>query len=130
MQPMRSLGALTVSPIGLGCMGMSQSYGVRDDDASMRTIRRALDLGVLLFDTADVYGAGHNERLLGRALGTDRARVVLATKGGILPGPPMGVNGSPAHLRATCDASLSRLGTDVIDLYYLHRVAARRGRAH
>jgi aryl-alcohol dehydrogenase-like predicted oxidoreductase len=121
---MRTLGhgGLTVSPIGLGCMGMSQAYGTPDDDESMRTIRRALDLGVTFFDTADVYGRGDNERLLTRALGAHRRDVVLASKAGVLPGPPMGVNGSPAHIHAACDASLSRLNTDVIDLYYLHRV--------
>lgn len=113
-----------VSAIGLGCMGMSQAYGVRDDEESIRTIHRALDLGVTLFDTADVYGKGANEELVRRGLGTRRREVVLATKCGLLPGPggPIEVNGSPAHITAACDASLARLGTDVIDLYYLHRV--------
>ena len=114
-----------VSDIGLGCMGMSQSYGTRDDDESILTIQRALDLGVTLFDTADVYGQGANERLVGRALGERRQAIVLATKCGIVPASgdrKIAVNGSPAHVRAACDASLSRLNTDVIDLYYLHRV--------
>jgi aryl-alcohol dehydrogenase-like predicted oxidoreductase len=119
----RTLGNnLSVSPIGLGCMGMSQAYGTPDDEESIRTVYRALDLGVTLFDTADVYGQGHNERLLARALGARRQDVVVATKCGLVPGPPMGVNGSPAHIRAACHASLDRLNTDVIDLYYLHRV--------
>jgi aryl-alcohol dehydrogenase-like predicted oxidoreductase len=103
-------------------MGMSQAYGTPDDEESIRTVYRALDLGVTLFDTADVYGQGHNERLLARALGARRQDVVVATKCGLVPGPPMGVNGSPAHIRAACHASLDRLNTDVIDLYYLHRV--------
>jgi aryl-alcohol dehydrogenase-like predicted oxidoreductase len=123
---MRTLGTdgLTVFPVGLGCMGMSQAYGVPNDEESIRTIHRALDLGVTFFDTADVYGLGANERLVGRALGARRSGVVLATKCGLVvePGAPMRVDGSPAHIRAACDASLSRLGTDVIDLYYLHRV--------
>ena len=118
-------GGLRVSALGLGCMGMSQSYGVPDDGESLRTVDRALELGVTFFDTADVYGAGENERLVGRALGSRRASVVLATKCGLKPGSgglPIEVCGTPAHIAAACDASLSRLGTDVIDLYYLHRV--------
>jgi aryl-alcohol dehydrogenase-like predicted oxidoreductase len=128
MVPMqtRTLGAggLTVSVVGLGCMGMSQSYGTRDDEESIRTIQHAIDLGVTLFDTADVYGKGANERLVGRALGPRRREIVVATKCGIVPADgtsPIGVNGSPAHIRAACEASLGRLHTDVIDLYYLHR---------
>jgi aryl-alcohol dehydrogenase-like predicted oxidoreductase len=120
----RQLGmhGLSVSAIGLGCMGMSQSYGVRNEEESIRTIHRALDLGVTFFDTADVYGGGDNERLVARGLGERRRDVVLATKCGVLVGPPMDVNGSPDYIRTACDASLRRLGTDVIDLYYLHRV--------
>jgi aryl-alcohol dehydrogenase-like predicted oxidoreductase len=116
---------LNVSAIGLGCMGMSHAYGVPDDDESVRTIHRALDLGLTFFDTADVYGLGANERLVGRALSGRRNEAVLATKCGIVTGAggaPTGVNGSPAYIRAACDASLERLGIDVIDLYYLHRV--------
>lgn len=124
---LRSLGRspLQVSALGLGCMGMSQSYGVRDDEESMRTIRRALDVGITFFDTADVYGAGHNEELVGRALGADRQRIVLATKCGLQPGEggvPVRVDGSADYIARACDASLLRLGTDVIDLYYLHRI--------
>jgi len=124
----RRLGAAgpTVSAMGLGCMGMSQAYSPPGDDAeSIRTIHRALDLGVTFFDTADAYGGGVNEELVGRALGPRRREIVLATKCGIVRGPdggPTGVDGSPAHIREACDASLARLGTDVIDLYYLHRV--------
>jgi aryl-alcohol dehydrogenase-like predicted oxidoreductase len=123
----RQLGAsgLTVSAIGLGCMGMSQSYGAGDDQESVRTIHRALDLGVTFLDTADVYGQGRNETLVGRAICGRRAEVVLATKFGITSGPdglPSGVNGAPDYVRTACDASLRRLGVEVIDLYYLHRV--------
>jgi len=114
----------TVSAIGLGCMGMSQSYGPGDDEESIRTLHRAMDLGVTLLDTADVYGRGANETLVGQAIRERRQGVVLATKCGIVPGPggPTGVDGSPAHVRESCDASLRRLQVDVIDLYYLHRV--------
>ena len=116
---------LRVSAIGLGCMGMSQSYGTGDDDESIRTIHRALDLGVTLIDTADAYAKGANERLVGRAIGDRRRDVVLASKFGLIPGPSgpaTEVDGRPERARPSCEASLTRLGVDVIDLYYLHRV--------
>ena len=122
--PVRSVGPLPVSALGLGCMGMSYAYGPTDRAASLATLHRALDLGVTLLDTADIYGAGHNEELLADVLATRRDEVVLATKFGILTGPggmPNGVDGSPEHVHAACAASLRRLGVDVIDLYYLHR---------
>ena len=120
-------GGLNVSAIGLGCMGMSQSYGVPDDDESIRTIHRALDLGVTLIDTADVYGkGGANEQLVARAISDRRRSVVLASKFGLVPNPAGGtatdVDARPERVRACCDASLARLGVETIDLYYLHRV--------
>ena len=120
----RQLGGLRVSAIGLGCMGMSAAYGVPDDVESIRTIHRAIDIGVTFIDTADVYGGGKNEELVGRAVRGRRDRVVLATKCGIVlsGGVPADVNGTPKYIRSACDASLRRLGVDVIDLYYLHRV--------
>lgn len=123
----RHLGTsgLTVSAIGLGCMGMSQSYGAGDDEESVRTIHRALDLGVTYLDTADVYGQGSNERLVGQAIRGRRHEVVLATKFGLIPspsGPATSVDGRPERVRPSCEASLRRLGVDAIDLYYLHRV--------
>ena len=119
-----SLGGLTVSAQGLGCMGMSEGYGAAGWDASIATIRRGLDLGVTLIDTADAYGAGHNEVLVGRAIAGRRDEVQLATKVGIdrSGGDTAWVlRGDPAYIRRACDASLLRLGVDVIDLYYLHR---------
>ncbi|RDI51040.1 aryl-alcohol dehydrogenase-like predicted oxidoreductase [Nocardia mexicana] len=121
----RKLGELTVGAQGLGCMGMSQAYGVRDnDDESIATIHRALDLGVTLFDTSNIYGPGTNERLLGRALADRRDRAVVATKFGIVWGEDgsMGARGDAAYVKQCCDESLSRLGVDHIDLYYQHRV--------
>src|SRR5947207_10421853 len=120
-------GGLNVSAIGLGCMGMSQSYGAPDDEESVRTIHRALDLGVTLIDTADVYGkGGANEQLVGRAIRDRRHGIVLASKFGLVPNPAGGtatdVDARPERVRACCDASLSRLGVETIDLYYLHRV--------
>ncbi|MGH3094595.1 MAG: aldo/keto reductase [Streptosporangiales bacterium] len=112
-----------VSEIGLGCMGMSFAYSGADDERSIETIRHALDAGVRLFDTADVYGPETNERLVGRALGDRRDQVVLATKfGNAYADPDRAVDGRPEYVRRACDASLSRLGTDHIDLYYQHRV--------
>jgi aryl-alcohol dehydrogenase-like predicted oxidoreductase len=123
----RQLGAggPLVSTIGLGCMSMSQSYGPRDDEESIRALHRALDIGVTFFDTAAIYGEGHNETLVGRGLGTRRKDIVLATKCGIVParpGPGIDADGSPNAIFSSCDDSLRRLGTDVIDLLYLHRV--------
>jgi aryl-alcohol dehydrogenase-like predicted oxidoreductase len=121
----RSLGGLTVSALGLGCMGMSQAYGPADEDESVATLNRALELGITFFDTANAYGVGHNEQLLGRVLGPHRDRIVLATKFGIAGRTPDGrmtVNGRPEYCRQCCEDSLQRLGMDVIDLYYLHRV--------
>jgi aryl-alcohol dehydrogenase-like predicted oxidoreductase len=122
----RTLGdGLHVSAEGLGCMGMSEFYGETDEVESILTIHRALELGVTLLDTADIYGPFTNERLVGRAIRGRRSDVVLATKFGIerLPdGTRVGVNGRPDYVRRACDASLQRLGVDVIDLYYQHRV--------
>ncbi len=121
----RTLGDLTVGAQGLGCMGMSQAYGVRDDDAeSIATIHRALELGVTLLDTANVYGAGTNEELVGRAIADRRDQVVLATKFGIVWGADgtMSARGDAAYVKQCCEQSLTRLGVDHIDLYYQHRV--------
>lgn len=118
-------GGLKVGAIGLGCMGMSQSYGPPDDEESVRTIHRALDLGVTLIDTADAYGRGHNERLVGRAIRGRRPDASVATKFGLVPsasGPATNVDARPERVRGCCEASLERLGIEAIDLYYLHRV--------
>ncbi len=121
----RRLGpeAVKVSALGLGCMGMSQSYGPADESESVATIHRALDLGVTFLDTANVYGRGHNERLVGRAIADRREQVVLATKFAIeFEGGARRINGNPDYVRRSCDESLTRLGTDHIDLYFQHRV--------
>ena len=121
----RFLSLLPVSELGLGCMGMSEFYGDHDDAESIAVISRAIDAGVTLFDTADMYGVGQNEELLGRAIGNRRGEVVVATKFGSVRGADgafLGINGTPEYVRSACDASLQRLGVDHIDVYYQHRV--------
>src|ERR1700688_4164648 len=122
----RKLGSqgLEVSELGLGCMGMSQFYGPRDDDESRATLERAIELGITFFDTADVYGVGHNEELVGKILREHRDQVTIATKFGnkVLPDGKRAIDGKPEYVRSACDASLKRLGVDYIDLYYQHRV--------
>ena len=123
----RTLGGqgLRVSALGLGCMGMSQSYGPADEQESVAAIHRALDLGVTFLDTADMYGPFTNERLVGRAIAGRRDEVVLATKFGNQRRPDgswVGINGRPEYVHSACDASLERLGVDHVDLYYQHRV--------
>jgi aryl-alcohol dehydrogenase-like predicted oxidoreductase len=120
----RRLGALEVSSLGLGCMGMSQSYGPADEQESIVTIHRAIDLGVTFFDTAEVYGPFRNEELLGRALKGKRKGLVVATKFGfrIVEGTIQGVDSRPEHIRQVVDSSLRRLGMEEIDLLYQHRV--------
>ena len=118
-------GGITVGAIGLGCMGMSEFYGAGDEQESVRTIHRALELGVSFLDTADMYGPYKNEELIGKAIKGRRKDVVIASKFGIVRGADAmsrSINGKPAYVKSSCDASLKRLGVDVIDLYYQHRV--------
>jgi aryl-alcohol dehydrogenase-like predicted oxidoreductase len=128
MMKTRSLGrtGITVSAIGLGCMGMSEYYGPSDDESSIALLRRAVDLGITLFDTADMYGVGHNEMLLAQAFrGALRDRVIIATKFANMrriDGAYLGVSGKPEYVKSACEMSLKRLGVKHIDLYYQHRV--------
>ena len=126
MEQRTTLGhsTLDINRIGLGCMGMSEFYGSFDEQESINTLHKAIDLGINFFDTADMYGSGANEELLGKAFKDRWADVILATKFAIMRGPNgefLGLNGKPEYIRAACDESLQRLGTESIDLYYMHR---------
>lgn len=117
--------SLRINRLGLGCMGMSEFYGESDEQQSIETLHSAIDLGVNFFDTADMYGSGHNEKLIGKAFAGKWSQIVLATKFGFIrdeKGGFAGLDCSPAHVKAACEASLKRLNTEVIDLYYAHRV--------
>jgi aryl-alcohol dehydrogenase-like predicted oxidoreductase len=123
--PRRKLGSLEVSAIGLGCMGMSDFYGPADEATNLQVLNHAIDIGIDFLDTADMYGVGANERLLAKVLRSRRNEVVLATKFGNVRAPDgrsLGIDGRPEYVRSACDASLSRLGVEQIDLYYQHRV--------
>jgi aryl-alcohol dehydrogenase-like predicted oxidoreductase len=127
MVQQRTLGQndLTVSALGLGCMGMSEFYGTPDENRAIKTLQRAIDRGVTFFDTADMYGPFTNEKLVGRVLGPHRHDLTIATKFGIVrdeQGGHHGINGRPSYVKKACEDSLQRLGVDTIDLYYLHRV--------
>ena len=127
MMKQRKLGSqgLVVSAIGLGCSGMSGEYGVPDDVESIKTMHRAIELGLNLFDTSDAYSAGKNEKLVGEGIKGKRDKVIVASKFGNVRGPNGergGVNGKPEYVPVACEASLKRLGIDVIDLYYIHRI--------
>ena len=123
----RKLGSqgFVVSELGLGCMGMSDFYGGQDDREAIATIHRALELGITLLDTADMYGPFTNEELVGKAISGRRDRVAIATKFGVVRSPDggwNGINGKPEYVRQACDASLKRLGVETIDIYYQHRI--------
>jgi aryl-alcohol dehydrogenase-like predicted oxidoreductase len=116
--------SLTINRLGLGCMGMSEFYGASNENESINTLHKAIDLGVNFFDTADMYGWGANERLIGKAFAGRWAKVVVATKFAVVRGPNgefLGLNGKPAYIRQACDKSLQNLGVEAIDLYYMHR---------